>query len=289
LGELLWYLSGSQDLGFIEYYIPSYGENAKDGLPLEGAYGPRLLGTYGREHNQLQNVIDLLREKPSSRRAVIQLFAASDLTLGVDGTRRKDVPCTCSLQFLVRGGRLNLFATLRSNDVVLGLPHDIFTLTMIQELAARTLGLRLGWYRQAVGSLHLYDRTERHVDAYLQEGHQEQRPMSKMPSGDPWPSVRALLGVEQEYRLGQDWPPLDSLPPYWRDLALVLKAHRVHHERKRLGEVETRERILEIEGQFSDDLYRLFTQRRKPRDTRSNAQQQLLEFRASTLATRNST
>ena len=77
LGELLWYLSGSDKLEFIERYIPAYACDAEDDGTLHGAYGPRLYDMDGQ--NQITNVTDLLREKPGSRRAVIQLYSAQDI------------------------------------------------------------------------------------------------------------------------------------------------------------------------------------------------------------------
>lgn len=137
LGEFLWYLSRDNKLDFIRYYIPAYEKETEDGETIYGAYGPRLFDQRG--HDQLRNVINLLRSHPELRRAVIQLFNAEDIA-----RRYKEVPCTCTLQFLVRRKRLHMLTTMRSNDAYKGLPHDIFCFTMLQEVVARTLGLELG-------------------------------------------------------------------------------------------------------------------------------------------------
>ena len=163
LGEFCWYLSGANDLEFIEYYIPKYRDFAEDEI-LFGAYGPRLLDMRGVT-NQLENIILLLQRKPSSRQAVVQLFDAEDIV-----EEHKDVPCTSTIQFLLRSNRLEIITSMRSNDVYLGLPHDVFSFTMIQELVARRLGAELGTYRHIVGSLHLYDRDNEAVSRYLNEG-----------------------------------------------------------------------------------------------------------------------
>jgi thymidylate synthase len=47
LGEFLWYMSGSNSLEFIKYYIKDYGKYSDDGLTLFGAYGPRLFSKGG--------------------------------------------------------------------------------------------------------------------------------------------------------------------------------------------------------------------------------------------------
>ena len=139
LGELCWYLSKTNKLDFIEYYVPDY-RNFADGDEIVGGYGPRLFDW--KSVNQFAGVVDLLREKRDSRQAVIQLFDVLDLA----GNYR-DVPCTCTLQFMIRQGKLHLFAHMRSNDAFLGLPHDIFCFTMLQEIMARSLGVELGSYK----------------------------------------------------------------------------------------------------------------------------------------------
>ena len=70
LGELLWYLSGSDDRSFIGYYIRDYESGGGDAV--WGAYGPRLSDMRGID--QLAQVRELLRRRQSSRRAVIQLY-----------------------------------------------------------------------------------------------------------------------------------------------------------------------------------------------------------------------
>lgn len=97
LGELCWYLAKSKDLNFISYYLPVYRRSA-DGNEIFGGYGPRLFDWRGL--NQLANVTDVLRRKPDSRQAVIQLFDASDIV-----EEHKDIPCTCTLQFMIRRGK----------------------------------------------------------------------------------------------------------------------------------------------------------------------------------------
>ena len=55
LAELIWYLSGSDQLSDIERYIPAYAADAEADGRLHGAYGPRLLNMRG--HNQITNVV----------------------------------------------------------------------------------------------------------------------------------------------------------------------------------------------------------------------------------------
>jgi thymidylate synthase len=176
LGETLWYLAKSNELQFIKYYISVYGKFAESDGTVHGAYGPRLFGMRAGI-NQIDNVIKLLRRKPTSRQAVVQLFNAEDLLKAYS-----DIPCTCTMQFFVRKGSLHLVVHMRSNDAFLGLPHDVFAFTFIQELVARSLGLRLGTYKHMVGSLHVYDVDRKKVGKFIKEGYQSRISMPRMPS-----------------------------------------------------------------------------------------------------------
>lgn len=234
LGELFWYLSKKNSLEFIEYYIAKYKEFSDDGRSVWGAYGPRLFKMRG--HDQIQNVITLLRKKRDSRRAAIQLFNAEDLAQD-----HEDVPCTCSLQFLIRDDRLHMFTMMRSNDAYLGLPHDVFTLTMMQEVVARSLGVELGTYSHAVGSLHVYTKNEAEARAYLDQGWQEKASMPPMPEGDPFAAIPAVLRAEGRLRKGEsiDVSKL-KLDDYWKDLVRLLQVYRHFRDKKpaSIGDVQ---------------------------------------------------
>ena len=226
LGEFCWYLAGSDDVGFIEYYIPGYKHFA-NGQRVFGAYGPRLLNHDG--HNQVCNVIKRLQEKPHSRRAVIQLFQASDLVADA-----KDIPCTCTLQFLCRNDALHMFVYMRSNDAYIGLPHDVFFFTMLQEVVARDLSLTLGSYKHLVGSLHLYDTDTALAKQFLAEGWQSTLlPMARMPQQSPWPAIKILLQAEATLRAGELFcvENLGGLDQYWSELIRLLIFFRAYKTR----------------------------------------------------------
>ena len=227
LGELCWYWRGSDELAHIAPYISRYRREAVDGRILS-AYGPRLFGP--PPGDQMDRLFALLQERTQSRRAVLQLFDADDLRRGAG-----DVPCTCSLQFLVRDGALDLVAYMRSNDALYGLPHDVFCFTMLQEMAARTLGVALGRYCHFVGSLHFYTSDEngptKHREAmerYVAEGFQSTKPvMPCMPEGDSRPAIRTLLTAEAAVRERRpiQWDEIATLDPYWQDFARLLAAY----------------------------------------------------------------
>jgi thymidylate synthase len=85
--------------------------------------------------------------------------------LNIQDTNRKtkDLPCTISLQLLVRNNMLDMIVNMRSNDIIWGLPYDIFFFTVFQEIIANTIGIRLGTYIHRPASLHLY---KEHFDLF---------------------------------------------------------------------------------------------------------------------------
>ncbi|WP_363331185.1 thymidylate synthase [Bradyrhizobium sp.] len=84
----------------------------------------------------------------------------------------------------------------------LGLPHDVFAFTFIQELIARSLGLKLGSYKHMAGSLHIYDADKEKVRTFLKEAYQSRILMPRMPPGDPWPNLKKLIRAEARIRQG---------------------------------------------------------------------------------------
>ena len=194
LAELLWYFTGDNRTDFISHYIHPYRKFDENGA-IYGGYGPRIFKHQGK-YNQLSNVIRLLSENPDTRKAVIQIFDGRDI---VD--KHEDIPCTCTIQFLLRSGKLNMVVYMRSNDAYIGLPHDIFAFTMLQEMVSRALGVEIGGYFHSVGSLHLYKKNQKDVKEYLNEGHQSSlSPMPSMPSGNTLVEIKKLLDFESKVR-----------------------------------------------------------------------------------------
>ena len=250
MGELCWYLSGTNSTDFVAHYI-SYYQSADENGKIYGGYGPRLFEAW-KGTQQFENLISRLRRNPGSRKGVLQLFDSADLT-----EDHKDVPCTCTLQFFVRGGQLHLIVYMRSNDVIRGFPHDVFCFTMLQEIVARTLSVGLGVYTHCVGSLHLYDRDQANARSFLQEGWQSTKSaMPPMPTGDPWPAIRKLLIAEAEVRTtgAYDVEKVRDLGPYWGDLARLLQIF----EYKRR---ENKEGLESVRSQMSSRVYDTYIER----------------------------
>lgn len=250
LGELLWYLAGSNDVEFISYYLPHYKEFSDDGKTIYGGYGPRMCSRKGL--HQISNVIQLLKKKPDSRQAVIQLFDASDLI-----ETHKDIPCTCTLQFMIRHHRLHMLTNMRSNDAFRGLPHDVFAFTMLQEIVARSLGVELGTYKHAIGSLHLYEENRESAQQFLDEGWQLKVPMPPMPVGDPWPAISVVLAAESEIRRGKEinFGTL-NIDYYWADLVRILQIFQYTNNKYKIGKVP------QIKRKMHSEIYNPYINKR---------------------------
>jgi len=269
LGELLWYLAGTKDLEYICYYIPRYRGESEDEKTIYGGYGPRLFNTRGQD--QVANVLRILKEKPSSRKAVIQLFDSDDLAIA-----RKEIPCTCTLQFMIRNRRLQMLTHMRSNDAYIGLPHDVFCFTMLQEIIARILNVELGTYKHFVGSLHLYEENIEGASQYLEEGWQSSTiSMPIMPIGDPWPSIHVLLKAESDIRANSivDLSKL-GLDPYWADFVRLLQIYRQYKNKDASGIA----RIKSIKEEMSSHVYRTYIDKQERKHSVAQPTQEKLDL-----------
>jgi thymidylate synthase len=126
-----------------------------------------LWGAYGqRSHGSIGDIVELLFEDPDSRQAVVTFYDSKrDLYRS-----KRDIPCTISGQFLLRGGKIDLGISMRSNDLWLGTPYDLVQFSILQASVAQALGVGVGTYHHRVGSLHLYDRDASKAETVAFEG-----------------------------------------------------------------------------------------------------------------------
>lgn len=169
IGELLWYLSGNSSLDAIRLYTSAWDRMSDDGKYVNSNYGNRIqvatCEKSGEMFDQLKMVEELLRKDPSSRQAVIHIKQARNLVK----YPTKDVNCTVCLQFFIREGKLYMTTYMRSNDIWMGFPNDVFQFTAMQIYLAMRLGCQLGSYTHIAGSLHLYERDARTALANLEK------------------------------------------------------------------------------------------------------------------------
>lgn len=158
----------------------------------DGAYGPRV-------YDQLEDVVTRLKADPDSRQAVVTIYNEADLYRA----ESRDYPCTLSLHFMVRDGKLCLHTTMRSNDAWLGFPYDIFQFTQLQVSVANALGLVAGDYTHLANSFHVYEPNYDAVD--------DLGPFRYAPDGDFEPSDTEPFHVDQLYGIGRLGMPMHQI------------------------------------------------------------------------------
>jgi thymidylate synthase len=154
--ELVWYLMRTDSIEFLRKYAPQYKNFVQPNTGrVFGAYGHRL--ATNAPADLLWSAVNHLDQTPNTRRCVVSLWKPSDLT-GILEEEILDVPCTVSWEFFVRDNLLYMTATMRSNDLWLGLPYDVFVNTCVQRMVADQLGYGYGLYTHRATSLHLYEK-----------------------------------------------------------------------------------------------------------------------------------
>ncbi|WP_328697378.1 thymidylate synthase [Streptomyces sp. NBC_00342] len=213
VAETVWHLSGSDDPWIFDYNA-RLRQYADDGVLL-GAYGPRMRN-WGGEVDQLARVVEILKEDPDSRRALIQLYDPAQ-----DAAGHKDVPCTLGFRFHLRAGRLHMATMMRGQDVWIGMPYDVFFYTVLHELVAGWLDAELGEFHLHVGSLHVY---EEHVERAEELTSLTASPV--MPDlRTPWKGFDGLLDqVEARDVTGH---------PGWDTMAATLRSYRLWKDGQR--------------------------------------------------------
>lgn len=152
IGEMLWYLSGNPELKAIQNYTKAWDRMSDNGKTVNSNYGYLIKDAYG--FDQYEYCKQLLIKDKNSRQAIIHIKMPRDTI----ENPTKDLNCTVCLQFIVRDGKLYCTTYMRSNDLWLGFPYDVFQFTCIQIRMAMELGLDIGSYTHIAGSLHMYER-----------------------------------------------------------------------------------------------------------------------------------
>lgn len=147
--EALWILEYDNRVAPLAKYAPRIRDFSDDGKVFYGAYGPQL-------EPQLNYVVDKLLEDIDTRQAVVSIWIRNP-------NKSKDIPCTVSAQWVIRGGKIHCIDTMRSSDLWLGWPYDIFNFTLLTvwvglQLKQRGLVVELGDITLQAGSQHLYSK-----------------------------------------------------------------------------------------------------------------------------------
>lgn len=196
--ELLWFLSGSTDVGdlirkdvniwnadayrnFKEYGGDMRYEDFKEdaetyGYDLGTIYGYNWrriernpdIGN-GDKTDQLADVIESIRTNPDSRRHFVSAWNPTEL-----GDAALP-PCHVSFQFYVANGKLSCHMYQRSADSFLGLPFNIASYALLTHMVAQVTDLGVGDLIISIGDAHIY---RNHFDQVREQ-------LSRRPFGLP--------------------------------------------------------------------------------------------------------
>jgi thymidylate synthase len=118
------------------------------------SYGAAVnIPTFGYK-NQLEYVVETLKKDPNSRRAMINLWIPEDLH------KMALTPCCYNLIFNILDGKLYMQLNIRSSDIALGLPFNIFQFQVLHKLIAHEVGVEPADFIVMISNLHYYDRHE---------------------------------------------------------------------------------------------------------------------------------
>jgi thymidylate synthase len=150
----------------------AFSERWGDLGPVYGKQWRRWLGADGREYDQVNDVLRMLRTDPASRRMLFHAWNPPELAA------MALPPCHMVYQYHVTtGGRLNCLLFQRSCDLLLGAPFNYVGATALQLMLAQQADLKAGELIWVGGDVHLY---RNHFDQARQQIERLPRPLPTM-------------------------------------------------------------------------------------------------------------
>jgi thymidylate synthase len=158
VAEFLWYISGVRRVNNIGKCARLWEDISDEKGEVESNYGHVIF------EKQWRHVIKILSNDSYSRRGVLNIYTHERATKNIN-----DVPCTLSIQFMIRKDKLHMRVVMRSNDIIYGFCNDVFAFSLFQQMMLNELRrfypkLVLGKYIHSVGSLHIYADCYEHLD-----------------------------------------------------------------------------------------------------------------------------
>ncbi len=185
INELIWFLRGDTNTRWLkENGVSIWDEWATE----EGELGP-IYGTQwtawptrdGGSINQIDYVVDCLRNNPDSRRILfhgwnVEFLPDERLSPqdNVRGGRMALPPCHLLYQFYVADGVLSAQLMIRSSDSFLGLPYNTASLAVLTMMLAQQCDLVPGEIIICTGDSHIYSN---HLEQVREQLSREPRPL----------------------------------------------------------------------------------------------------------------
>ena len=197
--ELLWFLRGDTNVKYLqEHGVRIWNEWADENGDLGPVYGHqwRSWPDYkGGTIDQIQNVLDLIKHHPDSRRMMVTAWNPAEVE------EMALPPCHCLFQFYVADGRLSLQLYQRSADTFLGVPFNIASYALLLQMMAHVTGLQPGEFIHTTGDTHLY------LNHLEQAQLQLTRTPRKLPRMKINPDVKDLFSFRYEDFELEDYDP----------------------------------------------------------------------------------
>lgn len=207
--ELLWFLKGDTNVKYLqEHGVSIWDEWADENGDLGPVYGHQWRSWpdhHGGTIDQIQNVIELIKHHPDSRRMLVTAWNPADIG------EMALPPCHCLFQFYVADGRLSLQLYQRSADTFLGVPFNIASYALLLQMMAQVTGLKAGDFIHTTGDTHLYLNHIEQAKLQLTRTPRELPQMKLNPdvkslfdfryedfellNYNPWPHIKAEVAV----------------------------------------------------------------------------------------------
>jgi len=147
----------------------------------------------GERIDQLQDVINQIRNNPDSRRIIVNAWNPEDVVnAGAKGSKAALPPCHVMFQFYVVNGKLSCMLTQRSLDTLLGCPFNIASYALLTHLVAHECGLEVGEFIHSVGDAHIYLN---HIDQVKEQLSREPRDLPTLKIN---PDKKSIFEIEME-------------------------------------------------------------------------------------------
>jgi len=152
--ELLWFLKGETNIKYLnENGVKIWDEWADENGDLGHVYGYQWRSwptPDGKHIDQIQKVIEQLKETPNSRRIIVSAWNVSEIeSMALP-------PCHTFFQFYVADNKLSCQLYQRSADIFLGVPFNIASYALLTMMMAQVCNLELGEFVHTLGDAHIY-------------------------------------------------------------------------------------------------------------------------------------
>ena len=162
--ELLWFLKGSTNIGYLkENGVSIWDEWADENGDLGPVYGSQWRSwqtSDGRTIDQISNLIENIKNNPDSRRLIVSAWNVGEVD------KMKLPPCHCFFQFYVANDKLSCQLYQRSADIFLGVPFNIASYALLTLMIAQVTNLAPGEFVHTLGDAHIYSN---HIEQVKQQ------------------------------------------------------------------------------------------------------------------------